>query len=70
MPYCSLTLLRSALHCIVHCLQSYNGRREIQLITLCLASLAFVLAWASLANADITGTPRVIDGDTIEVAGQ
>lgn len=32
--------------------------------------LIVLLGWGNLALADITGTPRVIDGDTIEVAGQ
>ena len=32
--------------------------------------LSVLLAWAAPAFADITGKPRVIDGDTIEVAGQ
>jgi endonuclease YncB( thermonuclease family) len=29
-----------------------------------------MLVWEAPAFADITGKPRVIDGDTIEVAGQ
>ena len=32
--------------------------------------LSVLLAWAAPAFSDITGKPRVIDGDTIEVAGQ
>ncbi len=36
------------------------------LLGLCLLSLFL----PSLAWADITGAPRVIDGDTLEVAGQ
>ena len=33
-------------------------------------ALSVLLAWTSPAFGDITGKPRVIDGDTIEVAGQ
>ena len=35
-----------------------------------LVVLSALLALGSPAFAEITGTPRVIDGDTIEVAGQ
>jgi hypothetical protein len=31
--------------------------------------LSVLLAWGAPAFADISGKPRVIDGDTIEVAG-
>ena len=32
--------------------------------------LSVLLAWASSVFADIAGKPRVIDGDTIEIAGE
>ena len=35
----------------------------------CIIILAFFL-WSSVASVEITGQPRVIDGDTIEIAGQ
>ncbi len=35
-----------------------------------LIALALVLFLSPVAWADITGQPRVIDGDTLEVAGQ
>ena len=35
-----------------------------------LIALALVLFLSPVALADITGQPRVIDGDTLEVAGQ
>ena len=40
------------------------------MIKLRLIVLSVLLAWASPAFAEITGKPRVIDGDTIEIAGQ
>jgi len=33
-------------------------------------ALALVLSLSPVALADISGQPRVIDGDTLEVAGQ
>ncbi len=35
----------------------------------CVIVLSLIL-WPSVASAEITGRPRVIDGDTLEVAGQ
>ncbi len=35
-----------------------------------LIALALTLLLSTVALADITGQPRVIDGDTIEIAGQ
>ncbi len=35
-----------------------------------LPALALVLFLSPVALADITGQPRVVDGDTLEVAGQ
>ena len=32
--------------------------------------LSILLAWGTPAFADITGKPRIIDGDTIDIAGQ
>ena len=42
----------------------------MQLMALPLVVLSVLLAWGSPAFADITGKPRVIHGDTIEIAGQ
>ncbi len=33
-------------------------------------ALLIGLLWPTPARADITGKPRVIDGDTIEIAGE
>ncbi len=35
-----------------------------------LAIALLILAYATETSADITGKPRVIDGDTLELAGQ
>lgn len=35
----------------------------------CVIILSLIL-WSSVTSAEITGRPRVIDGDTLEVAGQ
>ncbi len=40
------------------------------MIKLRLIVLSALLAWGAPAFADITGKPRVIDGDTIDIAGQ
>ena len=42
----------------------------MQLTALPLVGLSVLLAWGAPALADIIGKPRVIDGDTIEIAGQ
>ena len=42
----------------------------MQLTAFPLVGLSVLLAWGALALADIIGKPRVIDGDTIEIAGQ
>ena len=43
------------------------GMARHSLAGLCLATLSMVLSWP--AQAEITGRARVIDGDTLEVAG-
>ena len=40
------------------------------MLRLVLALVSFLILSISVAVADVTGKPRVIDGDTIEIAGE